>query len=75
MAHDEMVNICRLDSELLNKHRDVLWFYFGEHDDWIGKQKDAILKVFRGNEPRIAYGASGVPHAFCISESAFVQLL
>ncbi|KAF9242327.1 hypothetical protein BU15DRAFT_86903 [Melanogaster broomeanus] len=69
MAHDEMIRICELDAEFLDKHRDLLCFYFAENDEWVDKQRDAILEAFGGNEPRIVNGASGVPHAFCINHS------
>lgn len=72
MAHDEMINICRLDSDLLNKHKDLLWFYFAQRDDWVGEQKAVIIGAFEGDKARIFHGEPGVQHAFCISESVFV---
>lgn len=72
MAHDEMINIRQLDSELLNRHKDLLWMYFAECDDWVGQQKVAILGACEGDETRVFHGDSDVPHAFCISESLTV---
>lgn len=69
MAHDEMINIRRLDSELLNRHKNLLWLYFAQCDDWVGQQKAVILGAFGGDEARIFHGKSGVRHAFCISKT------
>ncbi|KIJ68217.1 hypothetical protein HYDPIDRAFT_106369 [Hydnomerulius pinastri MD-312] len=69
MAHDEMLNIRQLDSELLNEHRDKIWFYFAQNDDWVGKSRDTILRTFKGDEAHIVHGGPGVPHAFCINHS------
>lgn len=72
MGHDEMVSIRRLDSELLKSHRNLLWIYFAERDDWVGQQKTAILESFGEDEVRIFHGESGIQHAFCISRSLVV---
>lgn len=72
MAHDEMLNIRQLDLELLNRHKNLLWIYFAQGDDWVGQQKPAILGAFGGDEARIVHDESGVQHAFCISESLSV---
>lgn len=69
MAHDEMINIRRLDSELLNRHKSLLWLYFAQCDDWVGQQKAVILGAFGGDEARICHGKPGVQHAFCISKT------
>lgn len=72
MAHDEMINIRRLDSELLNRHKNLLWIYFAQRDDWVGQQEATILAAFGGDDARIFHDESGVQHAFCISESVSV---
>lgn len=72
MAHDEMINIRRLDSGLLNRHKNMLWLYFAQRDDWVGQQKDVILGAFGGDEVRICHGEAGVRHAFCISKTVSV---
>jgi len=69
LAHDEMINIRRLDSELLNRHSDLLWIYFAQRDDWVGQQMATILEAFGGDEARIFHDESGVQHAFCINQS------
>lgn len=73
MAHDEMINIRRLDSELLNRHKNLLWLYFAQCDDWLDQQKAVILEAFGGDSE--AHGKLGVRHAFCISKtvSAFSE--
>ncbi|KAG5647570.1 hypothetical protein DXG03_008923 [Asterophora parasitica] len=47
MAHDEMKEIRDLDMPLLGVHKNRLWFYFAEQDDWVGDQKDVILRSFK----------------------------
>ncbi|KAH0578250.1 hypothetical protein H2248_004028 [Termitomyces sp. 'cryptogamus'] len=69
MADDEMHTIRGLDVPLLTAHRDRLWFYFAEHDDWVGEQLNHVLDSF---EPelekfRIVHGQEGIPHAFCLN--------
>ncbi|KAG5353236.1 hypothetical protein C0989_009199 [Termitomyces sp. Mn162] len=46
MADDEMHTIRGLDVPLLTAHRDRLWFYFAEHDDWVGEQLNHVLDSF-----------------------------
>jgi hypothetical protein len=72
MAHNEMINIRRLDSELLDRHKNLLWIYLAQRDDWVGQQKATILGAFSGDEARIFHDESGVQHAFCISQSVSV---
>ncbi|KIP12066.1 hypothetical protein PHLGIDRAFT_62635 [Phlebiopsis gigantea 11061_1 CR5-6] len=70
MAHEEMRDIKSLDGDLLLRHKHRLHLYFAEQDDWVGKNKDAIIKVFC-DEPdaiKIVHGRQDIPHAFCISE-------
>ena len=69
MAHHEMEEIKDLDIELLSAHRDKLWLYFADKDDWVGRQKARILQTFDPAVPltRINLEVKGVPHAFCIS--------
>jgi hypothetical protein len=67
MAHNEMINIRRLDSELLDRHKNLLWIYLAQRDDWVGQQKATILGAFSGDEARIFHDESGVQHAFCIN--------
>jgi hypothetical protein len=69
MAHDEMINIRRLDSELLSRHKDILWFYFAQCDDWVGQHKAVILGALGSDDARIFHGGSGIQHSFCISGS------
>jgi len=73
MGDEEMVEIQDLDVELLHQNRQRIWFYFADRDDWVGKQKTAILESFKpdAGSLRITYGNSYVPHAFCISEYTF----
>lgn len=70
MAHEEIRDIKTLDEELLRKHKHRLHFYFADDDDWVGKHKDVILRVFQ-DEPdaiKVVHGHQDIPHAFCISE-------
>jgi hypothetical protein len=71
MAHEEMKIIKKVDEELLKKHSRKIHMYFAEDDQWVGKQKEAVLRVFQGNESsvRVVHGDQDIPHAFCISKS------
>lgn len=69
MGHEEMSQIRDLDIALLHEHRERLWFYFADHDDWVGKQKEYILNKLKP-EPgslRVTYGDPKIPHAFSLS--------
>ncbi|KAF8078790.1 hypothetical protein FPV67DRAFT_1466481 [Lyophyllum atratum] len=76
MAHDEMGIIRDLDIGLLDAHKNRLWFYFAEHDDWVGKQKDNILYAFKPDleNVRIVHGSQDIPHAFCINHGEQLAL-
>lgn len=76
MAHDEMNSIRALDVALLNEHKEIIWIYFAEQDDWVGRQRDVILRSFDGepNSVRIIHGHQDIPHAFCISTLFTVSL-
>ncbi|KAA1471578.1 hypothetical protein DENSPDRAFT_865247 [Dentipellis sp. KUC8613] len=69
MADDEMRTIRQLDTELLKEHHERLWFYFAEDDDWVGKQRDAILECLRDapSAVKVVHGHRDIPHAFCIN--------
>lgn len=79
MAHEEMKIIRDLDLPLLEQHRRKLFFYYAEHDGWVGQEKAHVLATMRDLAPSdadwearaVAHGASGIPHAFCISMSTF----
>ena len=70
LAHDEMTTIRELDVDLLRTHRHRIHLYFGESDDWVGKNKEVILKAFEADEGnvKVVHGHPDIPHSFCISE-------
>jgi len=68
MAHDEMIKIRQLDFELLSRHKDLLWFYFAQCDDWVGQQKAMILGALGNDDVRIFHGGPGIHHAFCVQK-------
>ena len=70
MGHHEMNNIRVLDTVLLNKHKERIWFYFGEKDGWVGDQREAVLRAVDADPEcvRAVRGHADIPHAFCISE-------
>ena len=70
LANDEMNTIKELDVALLQQYRHRIHLYFGEADDWVGKNKDTILKAFEADEEnvKVAHGHPDIPHSFCISE-------
>jgi hypothetical protein len=68
MAHDEMKTIRSLDVDLLNDSKVAI--YFAEKDDWVGKQREVIIRsIHSGNDHKvkIIHGEKDIPHAFCIS--------
>jgi len=69
MAHEEMNAIRDLEADVLNAYKNKLHFYFAEHDDWVGQEKDVILRCFHGDASsvKVIHGHHGIPHAFCIS--------
>ncbi|KAF7967560.1 hypothetical protein HWV62_33941 [Athelia sp. TMB] len=71
MAHDEMNNVRDLDIALLTEYKDRIWFYYAEKDNWVGEQKELVLRSINA-EPdyvRVVHGHREIPHAFCISMS------
>ncbi|KAF9479711.1 hypothetical protein BDN70DRAFT_878464 [Pholiota conissans] len=74
MAHQEMKNIRALDTALLEGCKDKLYFYYAESDNWVGKEREALLQVIGPNNEsaKIVYEQSGIPHAFCINHSDLV---
>lgn len=71
MAHEEMNTITNVDDGLLRKHYLKIHMYFAEDDHWVGKQRDAVLRVLREQEAsvKVVHGDQDIPHAFCISKS------
>lgn len=69
MGHDEMSNVRDLDVALLDKHKDRIWFYYAEKDDWVGDQREAVLHAINADPGyvRVVRGHRDIPHAFCIS--------
>ncbi|KAF5374936.1 hypothetical protein D9758_000455 [Tetrapyrgos nigripes] len=69
MAHEEMNTIRRLETEVLAANKEKLHFYFADHDNWVGKEKEIILRCFDGDPDsvKIVHGRHGIPHAFCIN--------
>jgi hypothetical protein len=70
MSHDEMNNIRDLDTSLLDKHKDRIWFYYAEKDDWVDDQREVVLQAIDDDPEnvRVVRGHKDIPHAFCISE-------
>lgn len=70
LAHDEMTNIRELDIDLLQQYRHRMHLYFAETDDWVGEQKEVIMKAFDADPGslKVIHGQHDVPHAFCISK-------
>jgi len=81
MAHEEMSLIKPLDESSSDRHllaqfADRMYFYFAEKDNWVGKEREVIVKVLERTghfledmEIRIMHGQEGVPHSFCITHS------
>lgn len=69
MAHEEMNQVRELDTALLHKYKDRIWFYYADHDDWVGEQRGFVLRVLDADSDYVKV-VPGIPHAFCISKSA-----
>lgn len=69
MANDEMNIIQDLDVALLDAHKHRLFIYFAEEDDWVGEQREVLLRAFEADpgSVRVVHGHLDIPHAFCIS--------
>ncbi|KAJ7169707.1 hypothetical protein C8R46DRAFT_207545 [Mycena filopes] len=61
MAHEEMSTIRKLDSTLLEAHRERLHMYFAAKDDWVSSQADITRLFLPDDAPRVVEQA-GVPH-------------
>lgn len=72
MASDEMKMIKDLDIELLEEFKHKLHFYYASHDDWVGNERDELIKALHPGKAdiplKVVHGVHGIPHAFCISE-------
>ncbi|KAK7680572.1 hypothetical protein QCA50_016354 [Cerrena zonata] len=66
MADEEMKTIKEADVDLLTTFGDRIHLYFAENDNWVGEQKDLLLKMF-DERHRVVHGDSDIPHAFCIN--------
>jgi Lipid-droplet associated hydrolase len=67
MASDEMKVIKDLDIELLQEFKSKLHFYYASHDDWVGNERDELIKALHPEDLKVVHGEHGIPHAFCIS--------
>lgn len=70
MAGDEMRSVREPDIALLKEHHDRIYYYFAQHDGWVGDQREALLAALSGEDPfvRVVHGHRDIPHAFCISK-------
>lgn len=69
MSDDEMKSIRELDVALLNENRRRIWMYFAEKDDWVGEEREVVIRAFDPDPGtiRVVHGERDIPHAFCIS--------
>jgi len=74
MADDEMRTVLELDVGFLREFSDKVWFYYAERDEWVGGQREVVLRALRGTpaEARVVHGNSDIPHGFTINHSAEV---
>ncbi|EAU92717.2 hypothetical protein CC1G_01762 [Coprinopsis cinerea okayama7 len=70
MASDEMHAIKELDVALFESCKGKLRFYYAERDDWVGEERERVLKVLHTSESgipvEVVHDEHGIPHAFCI---------
>ncbi|KAI0062556.1 hypothetical protein BV25DRAFT_1870311 [Artomyces pyxidatus] len=69
LANNEIETIRELDVAVLDQHVEHLWLYFAEDDDWVGEQREHILRALHGTPAavRVVHGHRDVPHAFSIN--------
>ncbi|KAF8270146.1 hypothetical protein EI94DRAFT_1681141 [Lactarius quietus] len=74
MADDEMKTVRELDASYLGEFGAKSWFYYAERDDWVGGQREVVLRALSGTsaEAQVVHGRSDIPHGFCINHSAEV---
>jgi pimeloyl-ACP methyl ester carboxylesterase len=72
LADEEMRTVLELDAGFLRDFSDEIWFFYAESDDWVGGQREVVLRALRGTpaESRVVHGRSEIPHGFCISEES-----
>ena len=72
MADEEMRTVLELDTGFLRDFSDKIWFYYAESDDWVGGQREVVLRALRGTpaESRVVHGRSEIPHGFCIGKES-----
>ncbi|KAG9018868.1 hypothetical protein FRB90_008805 [Tulasnella sp. 427] len=68
MARDEMEVIKDLDTPLLTKYSDKIYFYYALKDDWVGQEKGAVIATLGGSSERITEDPTDTPHAFVITK-------
>ncbi|EJD45807.1 hypothetical protein AURDEDRAFT_114075 [Auricularia subglabra TFB-10046 SS5] len=66
MAHSEMELIREIDVAFLTQHTDRVWAYFAETDDWVGKERETVIRTL-GESDRIEHCRLKMPHAFCLN--------
>jgi hypothetical protein len=72
MANEEMKRIRNLDIDVIDQYQRKLRFFYAEQDDWVGEERkrlSGLLDSNLANPSRLVIAPTGVPHAFCISES------
>src|SRR5882762_10232656 len=62
MGQDEMANICELDTPLLVKFKNRIWFYYAEKDDWVDDQRQVVLKALDADPGyvRVVHGGQDI---------------
>ena len=74
LAHEEMLTIKEVNSALFQGTRHRLLLVFAEEDDWVGSNKETILReVGHESTSVIIHNARhGIPHAYCISKRSSI---
>lgn len=73
MARDEMRIITELEISFLEEHSSKLWLYYADKDDWVGKERETIIRYLKEQAAdRIVRDIHRTPHAFCIRGSIYL---
>ncbi|KAH7106748.1 hypothetical protein BKA62DRAFT_825381 [Auriculariales sp. MPI-PUGE-AT-0066] len=67
MAHNEMVQMRSIDTDILSAHTEKFWAIFANGDAWLGEEQEARVVRTLGESDRLVH--LDVPHAFSINHS------
>jgi hypothetical protein len=61
MANDEMEMVRDLDADFLRELAEDLWLCYAEEDDWVGAQREAVLRGTPAENRVVRSSRDGIP--------------